>query len=328
MLVKKINERTFLHMEQNIIAVIWDFDKTLINGYMQEPLFEEYDINGSDFWKEVNSLPEKYRQKGVETNSDTIYLNHILTCVEQGLFNGLNNKKLKELGKQLKFYPGTLEIFKELKDVIKNDKRYQEFNITLEHYIVSTGLKAMIEGSDIYSLVDGVWGCSFIENPIRSDLETKVDMKEPENSVIKQIGYAIDNTSKTRALFEINKGTNKYKEIDVNSKIDDKDRRVPFENMIYIADGPSDIPAFSILKKNGGKTLGVYPKGNYDLFSQVDSLIRDGRIDMYVEADYSKDTAAYMWLMTNVKSIANKIYSKRKEDIANSASKPPRHITE
>ena len=64
---------------KNIIAVIWDFDKTLVNGYMQDPIFKEYDVKASDFWKEVNSLPEKYKkEQGVKVNPDTIYLNHFL----------------------------------------------------------------------------------------------------------------------------------------------------------------------------------------------------------------------------------------------------------
>lgn len=86
---------------KNIIAVIWDFDKTLVDGYMQDPIFKEYDINSSTFWKEVNSLPEKYiREQNVKVNPDTIYLNHFLKYVREGIFKGLNNEKLKGYGKQ------------------------------------------------------------------------------------------------------------------------------------------------------------------------------------------------------------------------------------
>lgn len=67
--------------EQNIIAVIWDFDKTLINGYMQEPIFKKYDVSAATFWDEVNQLKKLYNEKKVKVNNDTIYLNHILTCV-------------------------------------------------------------------------------------------------------------------------------------------------------------------------------------------------------------------------------------------------------
>src|SRR5208283_2019305 len=81
---------------------------------------------------------------------------------------------------------------------------------------------------------------------------------------ISQIGMVIDNTTKTRALFEINKGTNKNPAIDVNSNIKPEDRRIPFQNMIYIADGPSDVPSFSVVKRNGGEAYAVYNPANQE----------------------------------------------------------------
>lgn len=312
-------------LEQNTIAIIWDFDKTLINGYMQDPIFKKYNIDGSKFWKEVNALPEQYSERNIRVNVDTIYLNHMITCVNQGIFPGLNNDVLYKLGEELEFYPGAIEIFSKLKDSIQSNHEYQRYGIHVEHYIISTGLTTMIRGSAISQYVNGIWGCEFIENPIQSNLAPKTLIDSEEN-IVRQIGYIIDNTSKTRAIFEINKGANIYNYIDVNSKMDKKDRRVPFENMIYIADGPSDVPVFSILQQYGGKTFAIYPKGNMKAFSQVDALRKDGRIDMYAEADYSEGTAAYMWLMTQTDKIANTIYEMREEEIRKTVSKPPKHI--
>ena len=316
-------------MEQNVIAVIWDFDKTLIPGYMQDPIFNEYHVDAKSFWDEVNALPEQYAHKGIRVNRDTIYLNHIITCVNQGIFKGLNNEKLREFGKELKFYPGVPEIFQDLRDLVEKEEKYKTFSIQLEHYIVSTGITEMIKGSKINGYVDGIWGCEFIETPIRSNLDVRIDGDKDEEKAetLNQIGYMIDNTSKTRAIFEINKGSNKFK-IDVNSKIDRDKRRVPFTNMIYIADGPSDIPVFSILKQYGGKTFAIYPKGDSRAFNQVNDLIRDGRIDMYAEADYQKGTTAYMWLSENVKQIAEQIYNSNLKQVIDSAGKVPGHIVE
>lgn len=315
-------------MEQNIIAIVWDFDKTLTQGYMQEPLFNHYKVDSEKFWEEVNNLPEKYKEDGVIVNKDTVYLNHMLTCVEQGIFTGLNNKLLEELGKELVFYDGVLEIFQELINMVGKDEEFKKFGITVEHYIVSTGLTAMIKGSEIFGLVENVWGCEFIEEVAKSELEIKVSKAETPAKVIRQIGSAIDNTSKTRAIFEINKGTNKYSSIEVNSKIAYENRRVPFEYMIYIVDGPSDVPVFSLLQKSGGKTLGVYPRGNAKAFRQVNQLQEEGRINAFAEADYSKDTTAYMWLTDNVRKIAQKIYDKKITEISGFVSKPPTHITD
>ena len=312
-------------MEQNIIAVIWDFDKTLIPGYMQEPIFKDYNVDAKEFWNEVNALPEQYAKKGIRVNRDTIYLNHIITCVNQGVFKDLNNKKLNDYGKELLFYPGVPEIFRDLKEIVAQEEKYKAFSIQVEHYIVSTGITEMIKGSKINDYVDGIWGCEFIEKPIRSNLDIKIDEDDEKDEVLNQIGYMIDNTSKTRAIFEINKGSNKF-DINVNSKIDRDKRRVPFENMIYIADGPSDIPVFSILKQYGGKTFAIYPKGDTKAFNQVNDLIRDGRIDMYAEADYQEGTMAYMWLTENVKQIAEQIYNYNLKRVIDSAGNVPGHI--
>ncbi|HOL83835.1 MAG TPA: haloacid dehalogenase-like hydrolase [Thermoclostridium caenicola] len=315
-------------MDQNVIAIIWDFDKTLIDGYMQKPIFEAYHVDENAFWQEVNSLPMEYRKQGIRVNRDTIYLNHFITCVQQGIFPGLNNARLREFGSRLNFYPGVPEIFRELEEAVSKNEKYKPFNIAVEHYIVSTGLAEVIRGSIVNDYVRGIWGCEFIEKPIKSALEIRKYEKdaEPCESVISQIAYAIDNTSKTRAIFEINKGSNLFEEIDVNSRIAPENRRVPFENMIYIADGPSDVPAFSVIKSNGGKTFAVYPKGDQEAFKQVNQLIADGRIDMLGEADYSKDTTTYLWLKNQVLCIADRIYEKKREQISKSASKAPRHL--
>jgi len=314
-------------MEQNTIAVIWDFDKTLIPGYMQEPIFKKFDVDANAFWNEVNALPEKYASLGVRVNSDTIYLNHMITCANQGIFPGLNNAMLKKLGREIEFFNGVPEIFQVLKNVVQSEDKYSKFGIHVEHYIVSTGLTAMIKGSKINDYVEenGIWGCEFIETPFRSNLNGGTD-EEQKDDIIHQTGYIIDNTSKTRAIFEINKGVNKFDYIDVNSTMEKKDRRVPFENMIYIADGPSDVPVFSLLQQYGGKTFAIYPKGNIEAFNQVNGLCKDGRIDMFAEADYSAGTTAYMWLVQSVIEIADRIYNNQDEQLKSKVKKPPKHL--
>ena len=299
----------------NVIAVIWDFDKTLVDGYMQEPIFAHYGVDSRQFWREVHELPGKYLQEqGVRVNRDTIYLNHLLRYVRQGIFPGLNNEKLKTFGKELRFYPGVPEIFEKTKEQIQQDPRYREYDIRVEHYIVSTGMRAVIEGTSVMDYVDGVWGNELIEDEINGE------------KVVAELGYTIDNTSKTRAIFEINKGVPKHPEIDVNSKMPSHLRRVPFENMIYIADGPSDIPAFSLVNKNGGATFAVYHKGNQAAFRQAEQLRMDGRIHTYAEADYREGTTAYMWISNKIDEFAERIRRTEKQSITASISSVPRHL--
>ena len=325
--------------EQNIIAMVWDCDKTLISSYMQEPLFRHFNVDGGKFWKEVNALKAYYGKQGISVNSDTSYLNHILTYVKAGIFKGLNNALLREFGKELKFYPGLPQFFGEVKSLINDDEKYKAFDIRLEHYVVSTGFAETIRGSAIAPFVDGIFGCEFIESPAQpgfleslgaGSLSGDVQSADADSaaSEISQVASALDNTSKTRYLFEINKGSNKYPEtIDVNSSIARESRRVPFENMVYIADGPSDVPAFSILNYNGGSTFAVYPKGDVKAFRQVDALRRDNRVQMFGEADYETASQSWLWLTEKVRAIADSIVERKQAAIRNSAGAPPTHLS-
>lgn len=254
-------------------------------------------------------------EKGIRVNRDTYYLNYFIECAHNGTFKGLNNQKLNGYGKKQKFYRGIPEIFEKTKNMFKDNKSYAEYGIQVEHYIVSTGFAEIIRGSDLMPFVDGVWGCELLETP-----DSDGDM------VIGETVYTIDNTSKTRAIFEINKGIDKIDGIEVNSKIPEENRRVHFENMIYIADGPSDIPAFSVVKKGGGATFAIYPKGDNEAMQQVEQMREDGRVDMYAEADYSEGTTAYMWITNRIQRMADRIRNAEKEKIMSSASGVPHHL--
>ncbi len=279
----------------NIIAIVWDCDKTLISEYMEDPVFRAYGVDPDAFWSETNGLVSKYmKEQGVKVNPETIYLNQFINYAKDGRFKGLSNQKLRELGAELQFYNGVPEIFDDTRAVVKKEK-YEKHDIKVEHYIVSTGITEMIRGSKIADYIDGCWGCEFIED------------RSGDEPVISEIGYTIDNTTKTRALFEINKGVGLLEDMNVNTSIPEKLRRVHFENMIYIADGPSDIPAFSLTKHNGGATLAVYPVGNMDGLRQVEQLRKEKRVDMIVEADYQSGRTASLWLCNKIIEMADRI---------------------
>lgn len=279
---------------QNVIAVIWDFDKTLIKGYMQSPMFKDYGINEKEFWHEVNSMPKEHKE--VRVNPDTAYLIHFTRKAKDGTFKGLNNAKLREYGQRQDFYPGMPEFMQTTKQMLESIPECREFNVRVEHYIVSTGFAEVIKGSSLKDYVEDIWGCELLEG---SDLEG--------NNVISEICYTIDNTTKTKALFEINKGINKKPGVSVNAKMTEDQRRVAFENMIYIADGPSDVPAFSVIKKFGGSTFAVYPRDDDKAFQQVEQLRMDERIDMYGEADYTEGSQTYKWITHKIIEYAKRI---------------------
>ena len=269
--------------------------------------------NAEDLCRETGLLPEKYlSEQNVKVNPDTIYLNQIIRYVKDGTFKGLSNEKLRLYGEKLSYYPGVPEIFEKTNSVITSNPEYAAYDIKLEHYIVSTGLTEIIRGSKVMKYISGVWACEFIEN---------------ENHEISEIGYTIDNTTKTRALFEINKGVGKIDGVTVNMSLPEEMRRVHFINMVYVADGPSDIPAFSLVNHNNGATFAIYPKGDMTAMKQVEQMRKSGRVNMFAEADYSEGTTANMWLCNKIEEFADRICKENRHELEKfTSAKEPRHL--
>ncbi len=311
---------------QNIIACVWDFDKTLIPEYMQAPLFRRYGVDEATFWAETNALVDNYRRRGYHIAPEIGYLNHLLTYVLAGKMPGLSNKVLRECGAEIKFYPGLPGFFEASRAWVKAKPEYAKHEIQLEHYIVSTGLAEMIRGSALAPYLDAVWGCEFIENPLQPGFLKQNEFPIDAAAEIAQIGIMIDNTTKTRAIFEINKGTNRNPAIDVNAKVTPEDRRIPLQNMIYIADGPSDVPSFSVIKKGGGKAYAVYNPAVRAEFEQNDRLRQNGRIDHYGPADYTENSATANWLHLQIEKICDRIVADREAAVASRVARPPRHL--
>lgn len=319
---------------QNVIALVWDFDKTLIPGYMQDPIFEAYNIDPPTFWREVNALPAHFQRLGVNVHPDHAYLNHLLTYVHHGRMPGLTNARLRELGGRIQFHPGLPEAFHQLREALAAVPDAQRFELKLEHYIVSTGLREMVEGSAIRPFVDGIWASEFIEAPPPPgfDPEATLNLDAPREQPlfdlhgITQIAVAYDNTSKTRALFEINKGSNRNPSIEVNAKMRAEDRRVPFPHMIYIADGPSDVPAFSVMQQFGGMAYAVYDPANPLSLEQADRLRRDHRIDHFGPADYRPESPTIQWLSLQIRRIAERIVASQKALLHARVGQAPRHL--
>jgi hypothetical protein len=124
---------------QTVIACIWDFDRTLIPGYSQEVLFEEYGVDAGEFWAEVEALPSEYAKQDILVAPDTAYLGHMLTYVRAGKFPGLSNARMRELGARIRVAPGIPEFFDRSKALLDESKTYAAHGLQLEHYVVSTG---------------------------------------------------------------------------------------------------------------------------------------------------------------------------------------------
>jgi hypothetical protein len=315
------------------IAIIWDFDKTLISGYMQAPLFEHYGVNPIQFWDEVNALPGYHRNAGVETlASDFLYLNHMLTYVRRGLFPGLNNARLRAFGAKQHLAAGIPAFFKNLQSFVRKEAIFQQADIEVEHYVISTGLRQIVLGSSVAPHMRFIWGCEFLEYEappgfLRSEKKKDDRRALTEEVVIHDIGYVIDHTTKTRAIFEINKGSREPDGVHVNAKIERSMRRVPFENMIYIADGVSDIPSLSVVAQSGGRTFGVYQPNSPRDFAQAQLLLEQERVEAIGPADYSVGTTTHSWILSTLMKIAQRLINTPKRDVQVAPIPPtPTHI--
>ena len=186
----------------------------------------------------------------------------------------------------------------------------------------------MILGSAVAPFVEGVWAAEFSEEIAQPGYLDSPQMFSGEERMIREIVYTIDNTTKTRAVFEINKGTNRHPDIDVNSKIARADRRIPFENMIYVADGPSDVPVFSVIDQNGGRTYAVYRPGSTAEFEQVNRLLEQDRVHAYGPADYTEGSQTAMWITHSIEQIAERIVEQRSTALADRLGSPPGHLSD
>jgi hypothetical protein len=293
-------------MSSSVIAMIWDFDNTLIKGHMQKPLFEKYGVDSGVFWDEVDNLVEFYKTQGEIASPDSVYLNHILNYVQQGIFQNLNNQMLYELGKRLELCEGMPQFF----DNINLDIQELHPNISLEHYIISTGFAATIRGSQISEHVKDIWGAEFLESIVMSGYRVNDNNRLIKSGKLEQIGVSSNMSSKLSALFEIHKGLNTITETKTRhhySRIFETDTRIPFENMIYIGDGETDIPVFYLLSKLGGSSFGVYHNERDKNYQELERLYDIGLIKGYNTTDYSFASNTYNILREEVLNIINNI---------------------
>ena len=292
---------------------------------MQTPLFNYFGVKENIFWEEVNKLPEIYANRGLSVSAETIYLNHLLSYVKNGTMRGLTNQKLFELGNELKFYSGLPDFFNELASIPK-ENTYKNYDFKIEHYVISTGLSQMILGSKIAPHVQGIFASEFIESALPPNFLSQTDLSLPIDPEISQIGLAVDNTIKTRFIFEINKGCNKSSSIEVNSSIPHEMRRIPFDQLIYVADGPSDVPVFAVVKQMGGKTYAVYDPSDESEFAQTCDLVESGRVHNNGPADYSFQSSTSVWMKQKIREILSNMRIKREEGLRKNITAAPKHM--
>ncbi|MBQ7714402.1 MAG: haloacid dehalogenase-like hydrolase [Clostridia bacterium] len=241
-----------------IIALMYDFDCTLSPRDMQEYAFiPGLGMEPREFWAKCTETAAKHHMDPI--------LSYMYNMLEESRGKQLvTHETLRSLGKGVKLFDGVSTWFSRV------NKYASDKGLVPEHYIISSGLKEIIEGTSIAGEFKEIYAASFCYN----------EKGEPFWPAI-----AVNYTSKTQFLYRINKGVLDFNENrGVNEYMPEDERRVPFRNMIYIGDGMTDIPSMKLTKVNGGHSIAVYQSDR----SVADRMLIDGRADYAVKANYSK----------------------------------------
>lgn len=247
-------------MNESVIAIIFDFDETLEPDTISY-LLESQQISPHSFWSVVDKMVDD------GWDPPLAYMHVMLTYSREGRLD-LSKKSLQKLGKKLKIYPGLPQAFSQLKEFVKDHPLLSKSRVCLEFYVISGGLEDLIRATKVTPEIDGIFGSSFAY----------------ENETDQPIGIksAISFTEKTRFLHGIRKGVNaktlRKDPYRINDAIPVESQRIPFSRMIYIGDGPSDIPCLSPVVREGGVGIGV--TAPFGTFKKGYELARGKRITL------------------------------------------------
>ena len=282
--------------KSSIIACFYDCDQTLIPEFMQEPMLRHLGVDPKYFWADDKKLKQEAAAADVNINSENSYMNNLILYIKEGKLPPLSNADLQRYGKELiTTFPGLPEFFLRTKQDVQRE--YGQHRIKLEHYIISTGLRKMIQGSSLNhpGALDQIFASEFME----------------QDGVISLPARNVGFIEKTRYIYEVSKGTNVDPSIDVNKRIPYGKRRVPFKNMIYVGDGFTDVPCMTMLTKLGGQSIGVYDPDKQKSQEEVNELLRDRRVCRIAEADYREDGEASEAIEESIIRVAERIMRRK-----------------
>ena len=261
-----------------IVDLVYDFDGTLSPGNMQEFGFiQAIGKKPQEFWQESDDIAS-----GQDASNILSYMKLMFDEAQKAGIK-LRREDFKKFGEAVELYDGVLEWFSNVNEYGK------QRGVKVEHYINSSGLTSMIEGTPIAKEFKRIFACSFLYD---------------ENGDAVWPGVAVDYTAKTQFLFKINKGILSVRDNKkVNESQAEDNKRVPFPNMIYMGDGETDVPCMKIVKMFGGHSIAVYDPSNKKKVNVARKLLRQERVNFITPTDYTKESRT----MKIVCSIIDKI---------------------
>lgn len=255
------------HFGKKTIALVYDFDGTLSPRPMQEYAFlPKIGVDAKEFWAESNRIA---RAEGADP---LITYMHLMYKKAKAANIRIDRDDLVAQGRDVALFPGVVEWFDEIADYIRIATETQ--GIALKHYLISSGLTEIIEGTPIYSRFDNVFASEYWFEAY--------DLPYPKR--------VITDTGKTQYLFRINKGVEDLG-ASINDHMPEDERPVPFSNMIYFGDGDTDVPSMAVMRKNGGYAIAVH--GPDEPAEKCIKLFRAGRCDFYAPADFRRGSALF-----------------------------------
>lgn len=251
-----------------IIALIYDFDGTLSPGNMQEFGFiEAVGKTPREFWTRSDEIAIKHDASNV--------LAYMKLMFDEAKKNGISLRRedLRSFGKHIELFEGVKGWFRLINEYGESK------GVRIEHYINSSGLKEIIEGSPVAKEFKHVFAGSFIYD---------------EKGVAEWPGFAVDYTAKTQFIFKISKGILSSRDtVMVNDSMAEDQKRIPFSNMIYFGDGETDVPCMKIVNMFGGNSIAVFDPSNEVKRAKARKLLRQGRVRFITPANYTKESRTY-----------------------------------
>jgi len=252
--------------DKKTIALVYDFDGTLSPKPMQEYTFlPKIGEDPAAFWEECN------RTARAQQADPLITYMHLMYKKAKAAGVRIDREELVELGRNVELFPGVPEWFGEIEGYVK---LRAETGVTLRHYMISSGLKEIIEGTSIFPHFHNVFASEYFFEAY--------DLPYPKR--------VITDTGKTQYLFRINKGIEDLGQ-SINHHMPEHLRPIPFANMIYFGDGDTDVPSMALMRKSGGHAIAVYPPGKSR--AKCVDLFKAGRIDYFAAADYQRGSELF-----------------------------------